>query len=83
MADAADVESEFVEGPEESDGSEGGEAADLGPAAQAVVVACWLTLKELALLLGTLARHCPFSSGPAPLGLSSLVCTKSLHLAFG
>eukprot|EP00884_Botryococcus_braunii_P012115 jgi/Botrbrau1/20904/Bobra.0135s0035.1 len=59
--DAADVDSEYVEGMDDS-GSEGGDVdgAREGPAAQAAVVACWLSLKELAFLLATLPRHCPF-----------------------
>jgi hypothetical protein len=51
--DAADIEMD-----EEGEGEEeGGES--LAPKAQMVVTACWLTMKEVSLLTGELARAVP------------------------
>lgn len=33
---------------------------------QVIVTGCWLTLKEVALLLGSLARHAPLAADAAP-----------------
>ena len=39
---------------------------ELAPGPQLVITASWLTMKEAALLAGTLARALPLSSGPRP-----------------
>ena len=49
--DAADVDM--------GEGGEGGEGESLAPKAQMVVTACWLTMKEVSLLTGELARVVP------------------------
>ena len=40
----------------------------LSLALQVIVTGCWLTLKEVALLLGALARHAPVGAPGAPPG---------------
>lgn len=43
----------------EMEGGEGVEGEGLAPRAQIIITACWLTMKEIALLLGSLAKCTP------------------------
>ena len=68
-AAAADIEMDDGDGGDGGDGDgEGGGGESLAPRAQMVVTACWLTMKEVSLLTGELARAVPLPGGASSRG---------------
>ena len=45
------------------DGEGGVEGLGLAPKAQVIITGCWLTMKEVSLLMGALARYTPLPGG--------------------
>ncbi|BDA45482.1 probable thyroid adenoma-associated protein homolog [Coccomyxa sp. Obi] len=62
--DGSDMNFEDLE--DDSDGGDSNNDSQLAPRAQVIVTGCWLTLKEVALLLGCLAREAPLSRDDTP-----------------
>ena len=58
IAGAEDVEADDMDLAQMELG-EGEDGEGLAPKAQVIITACWLTMKEIALLLGSLAKCTP------------------------
>ncbi len=58
-AGAEDVDADDMEGADMEGADMDVEDGDLAPQAQVILTGCWLTMKEVSLLLGTLAACAP------------------------
>lgn len=59
-AGAEEVDADDMEAQAEDIPTEGGEGEEeLAPQAQVILTGCWLTMKEVSLLMGSLATYAP------------------------
>ena len=70
--DAADLDLGGSDADDASDAGSNADGSGLAPKAQLIVTGCWLTMKEAALVMGTLARSLPRTGE-----VTSVCCAQS------